>query len=388
MTEKKTSLFENGLIWFGAAVSIAEIMTGTYFAPLGFTKGLFAIIVGHIIGCFLLFLAGVIGGKTRKSSMETVKLSFGKKGSVVFTVLNLIQLVSWTAIMIFDGAIAANGILDIGHYIWCILIGGLIIIWVLVGIKNLGKLNTATMSALFILGIILSIVIFSGEKLQTSYSEAITFGSALELSIAMPLSWLPLISDYTKEAEKPVKASLVSAVTYGTVSSWMYIIGLGGAIFTGENDITQIILKSGVGIAGLVVVVISTGTTTFMDAYSAGESAESIFKRVNTKTVAVLTAVIGIAVAALFPIGNITDFLYFIGSVFAPMIAIMLADFFVVKNDSSDNNFNAKNIIVWFIGFILYRVLMHVDIIVGSTIPAMAITFLLTVFVNKRGSVN
>ena len=28
--EKKTSLFENGLIWFGAGVSIAEILTGTY----------------------------------------------------------------------------------------------------------------------------------------------------------------------------------------------------------------------------------------------------------------------------------------------------------------------------------------------------------------------
>mgnify|MGYP006877872249 CR=1 FL=1 len=36
---KKTSSFQNGLIWFGAAVSIAEILTGTYFAPLGFTKG-------------------------------------------------------------------------------------------------------------------------------------------------------------------------------------------------------------------------------------------------------------------------------------------------------------------------------------------------------------
>ena len=48
---KRTSLFANGLIWFGAGVSIAEILTGTYFAPLGFQKGLLAIIIGHIIGC-------------------------------------------------------------------------------------------------------------------------------------------------------------------------------------------------------------------------------------------------------------------------------------------------------------------------------------------------
>ena len=60
MTEKRTSIFENGLIWFGAGVSLAEILTGTYFASLGFGKGLLAIIIGHIIGCTMLFLAGAM----------------------------------------------------------------------------------------------------------------------------------------------------------------------------------------------------------------------------------------------------------------------------------------------------------------------------------------
>ena len=99
MNKKGTSVFENGLIWFGAAVSIAEIITGTYFAPLGFLKGTIAIILGHILGCVLMLLAGVIGGKTRKSSMETVKMSFGRKGSCLFAVLNIIQLIGWTGIM-------------------------------------------------------------------------------------------------------------------------------------------------------------------------------------------------------------------------------------------------------------------------------------------------
>lgn len=106
--KEKTSLFENGLIWFGAGVSIAEILTGTYFAPLGFSKGLLAIIIGHIIGCTMLFFAGIIGGKVRKSSMETVKMSFGRKGSLLFSVLNIVQLVGWTSIMIYDGAISTN----------------------------------------------------------------------------------------------------------------------------------------------------------------------------------------------------------------------------------------------------------------------------------------
>ena len=57
MNKKGTSLFENGLIWFGAGVSLAEILTGTYFAPLGMKTGLLAILIGHVIGCILLFLA-------------------------------------------------------------------------------------------------------------------------------------------------------------------------------------------------------------------------------------------------------------------------------------------------------------------------------------------
>ncbi|MFR6259091.1 MAG: cytosine permease, partial [Anaerovoracaceae bacterium] len=90
---KGTSLFENGLIWFGAGVSLAEIITGTYLASLGFARGTAAIIIGHVIGCVMLFLSGLIGGKVRKSAMETVKMSFGRKGGLIFSFLNVMQLV-------------------------------------------------------------------------------------------------------------------------------------------------------------------------------------------------------------------------------------------------------------------------------------------------------
>lgn len=105
---KKLTPFQSALIWFGAGVSIAEILTGTYFAPLGFAKGLAAILTGHVIGCVMMFLAGIIGGRTRRSAMETTKMSFGKRGGVFFAALNVLQLVGWTAIMIYDGADATK----------------------------------------------------------------------------------------------------------------------------------------------------------------------------------------------------------------------------------------------------------------------------------------
>ena len=180
MTEKRTSIFENGLIWFGAGVSLAEILTGTYFAPLGFQKGFLAIIIGHLIGCTMLFLAGVIGGKTRRSAMETVKMSFGEKGGIFFSFLNVLQLVGWTAIMIYDGALAADGVLHTGSWVWCLVIGALIVLWIFIGITNLGKINTIAMAALFILTLVLcKLIFFDGGTALAIGEEAMSFGAAV-----------------------------------------------------------------------------------------------------------------------------------------------------------------------------------------------------------------
>ena len=380
---KKTSVFENGLIWFGAAVSIAEILTGTYFASLGFLKGLLAIVLGHLVGCILLFLAGMIGAKTQKSAMDTVKISFGTKGGIFFAILNILQLFGWTGIMIYDGASATQGILPIGHFIWCIVIGGLILVWILIGVKNLGKLNAIAMSALFLMTIILSFIIFKGGIVFNKGDNSMSFGAAMELSIAMPLSWLPLISDYTKEAKEPVKATAASSIVYGFVSIWMYIIGMSAALFTMESDIAKILLKAGLGIMGLFIVVLSTVTTTFLDVYSAGVSTESIFSKIKSKWVAVAVTVIGTLGAIILPMDDITGFLYLIGSVFAPMIAIQIADFFILKISNDKKLFSIKNIIIWVTGFIIYRILMKFDTPIGSTIPSMLITIFVSVTVNN-----
>lgn len=400
-----TSLFENGLIWFGAGLSIAEILTGTAFAPLGFGKGILAVIIGHIIGCLMLFCAGVIGGKERKSAMDTVTMSFGTDGSKFFAFLNVLQLVGWTSIMIYDGALAANGIFNTGNWVWCLVIGALIILWIVIGITNLGKINTVAMAALFILTIIMCKVIFFSDASGVKVSgDSMSFGAAVELAVAMPLSWLPLISDYTKEAKEPIKATFVSTIVYGIVSCWMYIIGMGAAIFTGESDVAQIMVKAGLGIVGLLIVVFSTVTTTFLDAYSAGISSETIFSKSAGKNVditgevkntavfftakkssviSIIVTVIGTVAAILFPMDDITDFMYLIGSVFAPMIAIQIADYFILKSDKSSKKADITNAVIWVIGFILYRYLMTVDIPVGNTLPDMAVTIVIAVAAGK-----
>ena len=381
MEKKGTSVFSNGLIWFGAGVSLAEILTGTYFAPLGFGKAMAAILLGHLIGGLMMFAAGMIGAKERKSAMETVKMSFGERGSLLFAVLNVLQLVGWTAIMIYDGALAADGVLHTGIWVWAIIIGALIVVWIFVGLTNLGKLNTVAMTALFILSLVLFKVIFfgTGSAAPVVDDGSLTFGAAVELAVAMPLSWLPLISDYTREAEKPLGATAASALVYGLVSCFMYVIGMGAAIYTGEYDISVIMVKAGLGAAGLLIIVLSTVTTTFLDAYSAGVSSVSITHRIKEKWAAVAVTIAGTAAAMVYPMDNITDFLYLIGSVFAPMIAIQIADYFIIRQDHEAEEANLLNLLIWLAGFVIYRILMRVDTPVGSTLPDMAVTVVLCV---------
>lgn len=397
------TVFSSSLIWFGAGVSIAEIITGTYFAPLGFAKGLAAIIIGHVLGCALLFLTGVIGAKKKMAAMQTTALSFGKFGAKFFGLLNAAQLLGWTGIMIYDGSLCANTIINGAKdysKVAALAIGLLIVVWILAGVRNLDKLNFTAAVALFCLTILLCVKIFgglfgagdaaSGAEVGAGLGaaagdvadQALSFGAAIELSVAMPLSWLPVISDYTKDSDKPIAVSLAGAAVYFLVSVWMYMIGMGAALVAGQNEIDVVMLKTGLGIAALVIVVLSTVTTTYLDAYSAGVSGQSVHSKINIKAAAIIVAVLGTVGALLFNMDNITDFLYLIGSVFAPMTAILLADFFVLKKDSSKKAIDGRGVALWILGFIIYRLFMGLDFVFGCTLPAMAATFVLAIFLS------
>lgn len=393
MEENKTSVLSNELIWFGAGVSMSEILTGTYFAPLGIKTGLFAILIGHIIGGILLFLAGYLGAKTRNNAMETVAVSFGRKGNLPFSVLNILQLAGWLAILNYDGALAANGIFSVGAGVWCAVIGVLLLLWVLVGLKRLEKINMVAMTALFLMTLVLCFVIVTRGNFGTLFNgssvnkDVLTFGAAIELSAAMPLSWIPVISDYTSNSTKPVKATVVSTIVYCLVSCWMYLIGMSAAIGMGTSDIAQISLRAGLGVVGLLIILFSTVTTNFLAAHSAGVSGEvigeSFSKHINGKYLSILVVLLGTIAAILYPMDNIEDFLYLINSVFAPMIAVMIADFFFNKKRSVTKEWDWTNLIVWLIGLSLYRVLMHVDIVIGYTLPDIVITAVLCVIVHR-----
>ncbi|EKU78791.1 putative hydroxymethylpyrimidine transporter CytX [Veillonella seminalis] len=387
-TTSETKLLSHGLLWFGAALSIAEIFTGTLFAPLGFEQGVIAILLGHIIGGLLFFLAGLIGANTRRSAMETVRIGFGHQGASGFALANVLQLIGWTTVMIITGAAATDAILPWGTITWSLIIGGLIILWLVLGYSNLTRLNLVAVGLLFCLTIWLSFIIFDPSSavvgaLQLTDDQGLSFGAAVELAAAMPLSWLPLVSDYTRTAKRPVAATVVSTLTYSVVSIWMYVIGLGSAIYAGETDIAAVMLKTGLGLWPLLIIIFATVTTTYLDAFSAGVSFVSIFPNLSEKATAISLTVLGIILAILVPMTEYENFLFLIGSVFTPMIVILFTQYFLLKQDASGRKFYLPNLILWLVGFILYRNVMTYETPLGTTFPVMIVIALLTYIVGR-----
>ncbi|MDR2109457.1 MAG: cytosine permease [Coriobacteriales bacterium] len=393
-----TSTFTSALIWFGAAVSIAEILTGMLIAPLGLAGGLGAILLGHLIGGIPLLLAGLIGAQTGQNAMGTVKRAFGFGGGALFSLLNVVQLVGWTAVMIAAGAAVAQQVFALAWpWLWPAIIAALIIVWITVGNRGLTILSVVSVMALLVLSVMLSLEVFAGalpglgalmgggapgtaaaeaagsDVVAAAAQEAggISFGTAVELSAAMPLSWLPLISDYTRRAAHKTASPVVSVATYSLVSCWMFSIGLGVVLFTQADDLAAVFLASGLGLAALFTAVLSTTTTTFLDANSAGESASSIFPRVNAKAAACVACLLGLVIALVAPSSSYEEFLYLIGSVFAPMSAVQIVDYFILKNDSSAKPCNVTNLAVWAVGFVGARLLVGSETVIGISLPVM-----------------
>lgn len=373
-----------GLIWFGAAVSIAEISTGTLLAPLGWQRGLAALLLGHAVGGALFFAAAYIGALTGRSSMESVRLSFGKRGSVLFSVANMLQLAGWTAVMIYAGATVSSALgkvlWDGESFVWWALANGaLIVLWLVFGARRTGGLKTVSMLLMLLAVLWLSVEVFasSGTNAAPAVSDGMSFGTAVELSAVMPLSWLPLAADYTRHARRPFAATLTATLAYTLTSCWMYALGLAAALFTGETDVAKILLGAGLGAAGILAVVLS------LDAYSAGVSANNISAKLSETPIAVAVAVVGTLLAVLLPVTEYENFLLLIGSVFAPMAAVLIADFFVLKRREEIEGFDFAGLVLWLAGFILYRFLLSSgwESSIGLTAPVMSAVAIATVLV-------
>lgn len=381
--EKRRSLLESGLLWFGAALSLAEILAGMLLAPLGIMKAFLAIVIGHCIGGIILFLAGYMGAQTGMGAMDTVKLGFGRKGAAFFAILNMVQLSGWGAIMIYESSVVAETILGKTTSIFPVIIGLLIMLWILVDREHMKKINIITMVALFFLAGFLCkfIMEYSGFIAYTPVNPSIRFGAGIELATILSLSWLPVISDYTKDEEKPFAGTFVSVFVYSIVSSWMYLIGVMIAVYMQSTNLVEVLSTAYSGLAVLVLIVLAAVTTSFMDFLSTGYSGQSVFEKLPPKLTAVIVTGVAVALSYFYNMSNIAPFLMAIGAVFTPMIGVLLVQYYIFGKREEMVSFKIDSFVVWLLGMVVYYYLTAMKLSFGIVIPDLIVTMILTYFV-------
>jgi putative hydroxymethylpyrimidine transporter CytX len=351
------------LLWLGAAISISEIFTGGLLAPLGMASGLAAIIIGHLIGTGLLALGGYVSFCRKASAMESVACSFGSRGGKLIAFCNVVQLTGWTIVMIVQGVSAIRGVFPaIPFMAASAVLSSLVLLWALSRGSPAARLNDIVVVLLALLCVVWFAEVFAMPGgfvvADNTGGGSMSMALAVEISIAMPVSWLPLVGDYAKDAKSGLCAAGMPFAGYFTGSIFMYALGLLIGI-SGGGDIFAFIGASRFRFAACMVVVLSTMTTAFLDLYSAAVSSRQLVKSKNKRLPVLVIGIFAVLVSTCFPAEKygdfLTAFLTAIGMVFVPVYTVLFLDFMMRKN-SVTAKFRPVNFAIALTGMIGYRI--------------------------------
>lgn len=395
-TERNLCGMDFFLLWIGAAISLGEIWAGGLLAPIGLVGGLLAILLGHVIGNTPMALGGVIGSRHGVPAMVSTRGALGICGSYLPAVLNAVQLVGWTAAMLWICGHAAASLTQycgwLGPKAWIVISGGLTTAWAFSGHRVWKWLQRIAIFLLVALSVVMSYVVLKHHGISALLSikptGAMPFVQGMDIVIAMPMSWLPLVSDYSRYAIDTRRSFWGTWWGYLLAGSWMYTVGLCAALASSSEtpDSMVIQLMASMRLAGpaLIIVVLSTITTTFLDIYSNAISIQSIFPKLNERTVILACGMLGTLLAVFFPAAEYQDFLLLIGAMFCPLFGVVLVDYFILKKMQYvagelfggilyryTHGFNVPALIAWGCGIVLYRFAVHAGWTCGASLPSM-----------------
>jgi len=325
----------------------------------------------------------------------------------------VLQLVGWATIMLaLSGDIGASVGAKYGGVVakrefWIILIGVGTLAWsLLVGERRAQLARDVIVVALLVLTagmvyLLLTRPEYTGITKGPAKDFSFPMGmSMMDLVIAMPISWAPLIADYSRMARSTKGAFWGSFIGYGIMSSVMYVIGLSVFLATGSTEpasnLMGVMGAAGLAIPAMLLVFSSTVTSDFPDIYSSACSLFNIHPKIKPIYTVWGTGV-GTTILALFvDLSQYVSFLYIIGGVFVPLFALLLADYFVCRKGNVDGvdfetgagldfrrGFRIEGAVVWAVGVAVYFVAQKTSFILGASITAFVATAVLHVLVAR-----
>jgi nucleobase:cation symporter-1, NCS1 family len=334
---------------------------------MSLAAALTAVVLGSVLGAAALGLAAVPGAVTGAPAMVLLRGLFGRRGSAVPTALNLVQCVGWACLEVLIIGEAATRLTDPSlRPLWTILAG---IIATAMAIWPLGLVRQLRRWAvwLVLLASAYLLVALTRQGLPAfddgSWSG---FWLAVDVVVALPVSWAPLAADYARHSRSSGAAFGGAFLGYGVACMAYFTLGLLAlvTVVTGDTVLTDDVVAGlvAVPLGTLAVLVLLLGETdkAFGNIYSTAMSVQNLAPRVDRRVLAVLVGIVAVVVGLLIDVVAYENFLFLLGSVFVPLFAVVIVEFFVVRRQAGwDVSAAARGswvyVIPWAVGFATYQ---------------------------------
>ena len=381
-------------LWFSLGIGLMVLQTGALLAPgLGLSGGLLAIFLGTLVGVALLASVGVIGCDTGLSSMAALKLSLGSRGALLPALLNVLQLIGWGAfeiIVMRDAAslLGARVFSDASVFsnplLWTLFFGALATLLAVSGPLTFVRKVLRKWGIWLLLAACLWLTwnLFSKADLGALWAQkgdgSLPLAVGFDIAIAMPLSWLPLIADYSRFGKRAKKVFGGTAAGFFLGNVWLMSLGVAYTLaFAPSGEVNALLLAlagAGLGIP-LLLILLDESENAFADIHSAAVSG-GVLWRLKVEHLALVIGVICTLIACFAPLAQYQNFLLLIGSVFAPLFGVVLVDHFLVRKRSAQVTtalFCWPALLAWAGGVSTYHLLANVYPDVGATLPALVL---------------
>ena len=373
------------VLWGNLGIGLLVMLAGTFLVPgLGLGAAIAAIVVGGGAGALLLALVGVAGGATGAPTMVLLRPVLGVRGSYIPTVLNVLQLIGWTIFEFVIMGVAASNIAHSlfrsgSYYAWAAVFAVIVVLMGVGGPIGVVRhwLEKFAVWVALATGIWLTIRVLAffdlSELLHKAGDGSVSFGVGVDLAIALPISWLPLVADYNRFSRSGGRGFLGTALGFFLTCVWF--MALGAVLFLGARGVPQdpsmfaISIAYTAGWVALLILLADETHNAWADLYSAAVSIQNLFPKLRQRWLIVGLGAGCLAIALLLDVTRFQQFLFLIGSVFVPLFGILVADYFVLRRRSYrveefyrprgayryTGGVNVPALVVWVLGVLAYH---------------------------------
>ena len=211
---------------------------------------------------------------------------------------------------------------------------------------------------------------------------------ALDLVIAMPISWLPLVADYARHGKNGGAALRGTWLGYALANLWCYALGVLVALTLPSKDLVQALLLAQGGLIALSLILIDEVDNAYGDTYSGAVSAHSLLPRWSVRRWGLAMTALCTALALVLPMHSLEPFLLLLSSVFVPLFGVILGCLAFGTNApallAQARKVNPLPVAIWLAGVSFYHLLPMVSTVLGAALPTLVLCFVLAFATRPR----